>query len=136
PRASYDALGEVLSAYACTVSSVVVDARPTSRGTVSPLAASAHDMIIVVQGNDASGAALTSAYACMKQLHRKYAVMRFHVLLTHCEQEEQAHLLFARLAAVASQYLAVSLSLIGVLKAAPPAAQASTWRKICTQLGL
>ncbi len=97
---------------------VLIDAQPDGDGSLSPLAAQAQDALVVMPGNDASGAALTAAYATIKHLHQRHAGIFFRVLVTDCEVESRAYGVFCRLATVAARYLTVRLSFVGYL---PPA---------------
>jgi len=107
-------LGEVMSGFVPQSDFVVVDTVLQDTG-LSRLAASAHDVVIVMRGNDPSGAALTATYACIKQLHGQHALMHFRVLLTDCDSEASAYGMFCRLATVASRYLTVVLHFCGYL---------------------
>lgn len=107
-------LGEVLAGFVPQADFVVVDTVPQDTG-LSRLAASAHDVVIVMRGNDLSGATLTATYACIKQLHSQHALMHFRVLLTDCDSEASAYGMFCRLATVASRYLTVVLHFCGYL---------------------
>lgn len=107
-------LGEVLAGFVPQADFVIVDTLPHGAG-LSRLAASAHDVIIVMRGNDIGGATLTATYACIKQLHGQHALMHFRVLLTDCDSEASAYSMYCRLAAVASRYLTVVLHFCGYL---------------------
>lgn len=112
-------LGDVVAAHGEAVDFVVVDAAFAENGALSPLAASARDVMVVMRGDDPSGAALTAAYGCIKRLHGGHALMHFRVLLQGCVSESQAYSVFCRLATVASRYLTVSLSFAGYLPQRP-----------------
>lgn len=112
-------LGDVVAAHGEAVDFVLVDAAFAENGTLSPLAASARDVMVVMRGDDPSGAALTAAYGCIKRLHGGHALMHFRVLLQGCVSESQAYSVFCRLATVASRYLTVSLSFAGYLPQRP-----------------
>lgn len=107
-------LGEVLAGFVPQADFVIVDTVPQGAG-LSRLAASAHDVVVVMRGNDLSGATLTATYACIKQLHHQHALMHFRVLLTECDSEAGAYGMFCRLAVVASRYLTVVLHFCGYL---------------------
>lgn len=116
-------LGELLKAQdGQRLNVVLIDAMANADGGLSPLASQAQDALVVLPGNDESGAALTSAYATIKQLHQRHAGILFRVIVTDCAVESRAYGVFCRLATVASRYLTVRLSFVGHL---PPAAQSS-----------
>lgn len=125
-------LGEVLAGFVPQADFVIVDTVPQETG-LSRLAASAHDVIIVMRGNDLSGATLTATYACIKQLHSQHALMHFRVLVTDCDSEASAYGMYCRLAAVASRYLTVVLHFCGYLPgeaAAPRARQQAAYLNV------
>lgn len=112
----FASLGELTAISPAPMQFVLVDAHSTSAG-LSPLAAGAHEILVVVPGNDPTGAALTDAYACIKNLHTRHALLSFRILPTACDVESRAYGVFCRLATVASRYLTVSLSFAGYLPA-------------------
>lgn len=118
-------LGEVLAGFVPQADFVVVDTVPQEAG-LSRLAASAHDVVIVMRGNDASGATLTATYACIKQLHSQHALMHFRILLTDCDSEAAAYGMYCRLATVASRYLTVVLHFCGYIPGAGGATVATS----------
>ena len=87
---------------------VVIDC--THAGAVlSPLAAHAHDVLVVLGCEPAS---ITGAYSWIKQAHFEYALAQFRVLVNRAEDLE-ARVVCRNLATTASRYLAVSLELAG-----------------------
>ncbi len=122
-RSPCASLGEALAGYGSSADFVLLDTLAQDDGGLSRLAAGAHDVVIVLRGDDASGAALTAAYACIKRLHALHALMRFRILLTDCDTESRAYGVYNRLATVASRYLTVALDFCGYLPAAPAAEQ-------------
>ncbi|MDN4576358.1 hypothetical protein DBB29_11365 [Pandoraea cepalis] len=87
---------------------VVIDC--THAGAVlSPLAAHAHDVLVVLGCEPAS---ITGAYSWIKQAHFEYALAQFRVLVNRSEDVE-ARVVCRNLATTASRYLAVSLELAG-----------------------
>ncbi|QHE94563.1 MinD/ParA family ATP-binding protein [Pandoraea fibrosis] len=87
---------------------VVIDC--THAGAVlSPLAAHAHDVMVVLGCEPAS---ITGAYSWIKQAHYDYALAQFRVLVNRAEDME-ARVVCRNLATTASRYLAVSLELAG-----------------------
>jgi flagellar biosynthesis protein FlhG len=95
---------------------VLVDARLDRQGALSPLAAQAHDVMIVTR---VAAAAITEAYACMKRLHFEHAIAQFRVLVNHVSSLADAHTAFENLAEVAARYLTVSIEDAGCVAADP-----------------
>lgn len=112
--ASPQSLGELLAAQGnVPLNVVLVDALGAADGQLSALAAQAHDALTVLAGNDPGGAALTAAYAGIKQLHGRHPGMFHRVVVTDCDVESRAYGVFCRLATVAARYLTVRLSFVG-----------------------
>lgn len=95
---------------------VLVDARLDRQGALSPLAAQAHDVMIVTR---VAAQAITEAYACMKRLHLEHAIPQFRVLVNHVSSLADAHTTFENLAEVAARYLSVSIEDAGCVVADP-----------------
>lgn len=95
---------------------VLVDARLDRQGALSPLAAQAHDVMIVTR---VAAQAITEAYACMKRLHLEHAIAQFRVLVNHVSSLADAHTTFENLAEVAARYLSVSIEDAGCVAADP-----------------
>ena len=95
---------------------VLVDARLDRQGALSPLAAQAHDVMIVTR---VAAQAITEAYACMKRLHLEHAIPQFRVLVNHVSSLADAHTTFENLAEVAARYLSVSIEDAGCVAADP-----------------
>ncbi|MBU6489651.1 MAG: MinD/ParA family protein [Burkholderiales bacterium] len=95
---------------------VLVDARLDRQGALSPLAAQAHDVVIVTR---VAAQAITEAYACMKRLHLEHAIAQFRVLVNHVSSLADAHTTFENLAEVAARYLSVSIEDAGCVAADP-----------------
>lgn len=95
---------------------VLVDARLDRQGALSPLAAQAHDVLIVTR---VAAAAITEAYACMKRLHFEHAIAQFRVLVNHVSSVADAQTTFDNLAEVAARYLSVSIEDAGHVMADP-----------------
>ena len=66
---------------------VLIDAQLDRNGTLSSLAAQAHDFLIVTR---VAAAAITEAYACMKRLHYAHAIGQFRVLVNHVQNAADA----------------------------------------------
>ncbi len=95
---------------------VLVDARLDRQGALSPLAAQAHDVMIVTR---VAASAITEAYACMKRLHFEHAIAQFRVLVNHVSSVSDAQTTFENLAEVAARYLTVSIEDAGCVAADP-----------------
>ncbi|MGN6649810.1 MinD/ParA family ATP-binding protein [Trinickia sp.] len=95
---------------------VLVDARLDRQGALSPLAAQAHDVMIVTR---VAASAITEAYACMKRLHFEHAIAQFRVLVNHVSSLADAQTTFENLAEVAARYLTVSIEDAGCVAADP-----------------
>ena len=95
---------------------VLVDARLDRQGALSPLAAQAHDVLIVTR---VAASAITEAYACMKRLHFEHAIAQFRVLVNHVSSLSDAQTTFENLAEVAARYLTVSIEDAGCVAADP-----------------
>lgn len=93
---------------------VLIDARLDRQGALSPLAAQAHDVMIVTR---VAAQAITEAYACMKRLHYEHAIAQFRVLVNHVSSLADAHTAFENLAEVAGRYLTVSIENAGCVAA-------------------
>lgn len=91
---------------------VVIDARLDETGTLSPLAASAHD-IVVVMGADATS--LTGAYGLIKRLHFQHANQQFRLLFNRVAHPADAQGIYQNLSGVATRYLGISLTPAGVV---------------------
>ncbi len=95
---------------------VLVDARLDRQGALTPLAAQAHDVLIVTR---VAAAAITEAYACMKRLHFEHAIAQFRVLVNHVSSVADAQTTFDNLAEVGARYLSVSIEDAGCVAADP-----------------
>ncbi|WP_130393830.1 MinD/ParA family ATP-binding protein [Cupriavidus agavae] len=100
---------------------VIVDARRDATGALSPLAATAHNVVIVVRPEANS---ITAAYACIKRLHHEYACRQFQLVVNLATAEGTVTALARNLARTASQYLGVEASLAGHLPMDPLVARA------------
>lgn len=91
---------------------VLIDARIGEDGSFSPLAALAHDLVVVL---DADAASLPSAYALIKRLHLSHANQQFRLLFNRVAQPIDAQNAYQNLSGVATRYLGVSLTPAGVI---------------------
>jgi flagellar biosynthesis protein FlhG len=91
---------------------VFIDAMLDLRGTLSPLAMRAHDVMLVARLHAQS---ITDTYACMKRLHFAHAVQQFRVLTNAVQHAPDAKIAFDNLAHVANRYLGVALDNAGAV---------------------
>lgn len=110
-----------LSAHWPDMRSVLIDARRDATGALSPLAAHAHNFVIVMRPEANS---ITAAYACIKRLHHEYACRQFQLVVNLAAAEGTVTALARNLARTASQYLGVEASLAGYLPVDPLVARA------------
>lgn len=91
---------------------VLIDARLDDTGALSPLAATAHDIVVVM---DADAASLTGAYGLVKRLHYTHANQQFRLLFNRVAQPSDAQGIYQNLSGVATRYLGISLTPAGVV---------------------
>jgi len=100
---------------------VLLDAVPGPDGALSPLAASADTVLVVFQ---ATAAAITQAYLCIKKLHAAQAPTPLWVLVEEAEDIDQANRMLTNLCAASARYLGIHLRRAGFVRADPLLAQA------------
>ena len=100
---------------------VLIDVALDKDGVLSPLAAQADNVLVVLQPNAAS---IMASYACIKRLHYACAPQRLRVLVNHATDATEAQRILANLAYTASRYLALTLEPAGCVRADPRLAQA------------
>lgn len=100
---------------------VLVDARLDEEGRLSPLAAQADDVVVLLRPEVQ---AITAAYACIKRLHQAHALRRMRVLVNHAVNAGDAGRILANLASVARGYLALALEPAGSIRGDVQLAQA------------
>lgn len=100
---------------------VLIDAVLGKDGALSPLAAQADHVFVVLQPNVAS---ITAAYACIKGLCHAHALQRMRVLVNHAAGAVEAQRILSNLALTGSRYLAVALEPAGCVRADPRLPQA------------
>ncbi|WP_347558311.1 MinD/ParA family protein [Robbsia sp. KACC 23696] len=91
---------------------VLVDARVGETGALTPLAAQAHDVLIVL---DADPAAMPATYGLIKRLHFAQGIQQFRLLFNRVAQPIDAQTAYQNLKGVAMRYLGISLSPAGVI---------------------
>jgi flagellar biosynthesis protein FlhG len=100
---------------------VLVDARLDGEGLLSPLAAQADELVVVLRPQVE---AITAAYACIKRLQHAHALQRMRVLVNHAAGANDASRILANLASVAKSYLALALEPAGCIREDVQLAQA------------
>lgn len=100
---------------------LLIDARLDAQGALSPLAAQADNVLVVLQPNAAS---IKASYACIKSLHYAHALPRVRVLVNFATDAAQAQRILANLAHASGRYLALALEGAGWVRADPRLAQA------------
>lgn len=105
---------------------VLVDAAFDGEGCLSPLAQGADELLLVLQPHPA---AITSAYAGIKRLHRAHALKQLRFLLNGVADAGTAQQVMHNLAQAASRYLALSLLPVGWVRTDPWLADAARLRQ-------
>lgn len=105
---------------------VLVDAAFDDEGRLSSLAESADELLLVLQPHPA---AITSAYAGIKRLHRAHALKQLRFLLNGVADAGTAQQVMHNLAQAASRYLALSLLPVGWVRTDPWLADAARLRQ-------
>jgi flagellar biosynthesis protein FlhG len=100
---------------------VLVDARLDGEGLLSPLAAQADEIVVVLRPQVE---AITAAYACIKRLQQAHSLQRMRVLVNHAANAGDAGRILANLASVAKSYLALALEPAGAIREDEQLAQA------------
>lgn len=105
---------------------VLIDAAFDDEGRLSPLAEAADELLLVLQPHPA---AITSAYAGIKRLHRAHALKQLRFLLNGVADVATAQQVMHNLAQAASRYLALSLLPVGWVRTDPWLADAARLRQ-------
>lgn len=100
---------------------VLVDARLDAGGMLSPLAAQADELVVVLRPQVDT---ITAAYACIKRLHQAHAPRRVRVLVNRAANAGEGGRILVNLAAVAKSYLALALEPAGCIREDEQLAQA------------
>lgn len=117
-----DERGDAPSSYVRTQGRLVlVDARLDGEGLLSPLAAQADELVVVLRPQVE---AITAAYACIKRLRQAHLLKRIRVLVNHATGANDANRILANLASVAKSYLALALEPAGCIREDVQLAQA------------
>jgi flagellar biosynthesis protein FlhG len=100
---------------------VLVHAVLDADGALSPLAAQADHLVVVLRAN---ASAIKASYVCIKKLHHAHALQRLRVLVNGVADAVEAQRILANLAQTGSRYLALALEPAGWVRADPLLAQA------------
>ena len=100
---------------------LLIDAVLDAQGALSPLAAQADSVLVVLQPNAAS---IKASYACIKKLQYAHALQRVRVLINHATDATQAQRILANLAHTSGRYLALTLEPAGWVRSDPRLLQA------------
>lgn len=100
---------------------VMVQAVLDGNGALSPLAAQADHVVVVLRANASS---IKASYVCIKKLHHAHALQRVRVLVNGVADAAEAQRILANLAQTGSRYLALALEPAGWVRADPLLAQA------------
>ncbi|WP_411881077.1 MinD/ParA family protein [Polaromonas sp. YR568] len=92
---------------------VLVDARLDADGRLSPLAAQADELVVVLRPQVET---ITAAYACIKRLQQAHSLARMRVLVNRAANANDAGRILANLASVAKSYLTLSLEPAGCIR--------------------
>ncbi len=93
---------------------VLIDCASRRGGLLSPVAAMARHMVVVVA---AQAAAITHAYALVKRIAHDHGRGIFHVAVTRARSAEEARAVFGNMRRVAREHLGVRLEWLGAAAA-------------------
>jgi flagellar biosynthesis protein FlhG len=100
---------------------VLVHAVLDVEGALSPLAAQADHVVVVLRAN---ASAIKASYVCIKKLHHAHALQRLRVLVNGVADAAEAQRILTNLAQTGSRYLALALEPAGWVRVDPLLAQA------------
>lgn len=100
---------------------VLIHAVLDQQGALSPLAAQADHLVVVLQANAAS---ITQAYVCIKRLHAAHALQRLRALVFCAADAAEAQRILANLAQTGKRYLGLAVESAGWVRVDPLLAQA------------
>ena len=95
---------------------VLIHAELDADGALSPLAAEADHILVVLQADAAS---IKASYACIKRLHRAHALRHLRVLVDGVGDAAEAQRILANLAEAGRRYLSLALEPGGWVRADP-----------------
>jgi flagellar biosynthesis protein FlhG len=90
-------------------------------GALSPLAAQAEHVVVVLRAN---ASAIKASYVCIKKLHHAHALQRVRVLVNGVTDAAEAQRILANLAHTGSRYLSLALEPAGWVRSDPLLTQA------------
>lgn len=93
-----------------SVDVVLVDAVAGIASNVLPLTLASQEIVIVVSRHASS---ITDAYALIKVLNQRFAIRRFHIVVSKVHDEAEARTLYRKMAEVAGRFLEISLDFMG-----------------------
>lgn len=100
---------------------LLIDTVLDQQGALSPLAAQADNVLVVLQPNPAS---IKASYACIKKLQYAHAFQCMRVLVNHATDAAQAQRILVNLAHTSGRYLALALESAGWVRSDPRLVQA------------
>ncbi|MFZ4478433.1 MAG: hypothetical protein ACOYNZ_00920 [Rhodoferax sp.] len=100
---------------------LLIDAVLDAQGALSPLAAQADSVLVVLQPNASS---IKASYTCIKKLQYAHALQRVRVLVNYATNAGEAQRILANLALTSGRYLALTLEPAGWVRADPRLVQA------------
>lgn len=100
---------------------VLVDAKLDAEGMLSPLAARADELVVVLRPQVET---ITAAYACIKRLQQAHSLRRMRVLVNRAADASEAGRILGNLASVAKSYLTLALEPAGSIREDVQLAQA------------
>jgi flagellar biosynthesis protein FlhG len=100
---------------------VLLHAMLGAQGTLSPLAARADELVVLLQPQ---AEAITAAYACIKRLRQAHGLKRVRVLVNQAADAAEAQRIQANLAGAAARYLGLALEPAGFISADAQLAEA------------
>lgn len=95
---------------------ILIDACLDENGALSPLAAQADDVVVVLRPQAAS---ITAAYTCIKQLYYAHALQRLRIMVNLAAGMPEAQRVLSNLAGAGNRYLGLALESAGCVAADP-----------------
>ncbi|MCB0340977.1 MAG: MinD/ParA family protein [Pseudobdellovibrionaceae bacterium] len=89
---------------------MLIDTAPGIADSVLYLNAAAQETLVIITPDPSS---VTDAYALIKVLHQRYRENRFSIVCNMVQDQQEANRLYQRFSDVVSQFLCVSLDLVG-----------------------
>lgn len=105
----------------CAGRLLLVDAVLDPQGALTPWAAQADHVMVVLQPSTTS---IKASYACVKKLHYAHALQSVRMLVNHATDASQAERILENLAQTSGRYLAMTLESAGWVRNDPRMLQA------------